>query len=86
LQFICASGKNSQNEAKNTCLFPLKDVARFSRNGSNLHFIKKTNSQAWWCTPIIPAFRRLRQNEHVFEVSLGYSKTLSQKKKWGAYT
>jgi hypothetical protein len=30
-------------------------------------------SQAWWYTPIIPALRRLRQQEdHKFETRLGY--------------
>jgi hypothetical protein len=33
-------------------------------------------SQAWWCTHVIPAFRRLRQ-----ECELQTSKTLSQKTK-----
>jgi hypothetical protein len=28
--------------------------------------------QAWWCTPVIPALGRLRQEGHEFEVSQGY--------------
>jgi hypothetical protein len=27
---------------------------------------------AWWFTPVISAFRRLRQENHKFEASLGY--------------
>jgi hypothetical protein len=26
----------------------------------------------WWYTPVIPALRRLMQEEHEFEASLGY--------------
>jgi hypothetical protein len=33
-----------------------------------------------WYTPIIPAFRRLRQEDQEFKASLGYKETLSQKK------
>jgi hypothetical protein len=41
-------------------------------------------SQAWWCTPVIPAFRRLRQEDHGFEASLGYlvRPYLKRKKKY----
>jgi hypothetical protein len=31
---------------------------------------RKLQSQAWWCTPVIPALRRLRQEDHEFEVDL----------------
>jgi hypothetical protein len=33
---------------------------------------KQTQSQAWWCTPVILAFRRLRQEDQELEVNLGY--------------
>jgi hypothetical protein len=36
-----------------------------------LNFIGK-NGQAWWCTPIIPAVRRQRQEDQAFKASLGY--------------
>jgi hypothetical protein len=26
----------------------------------------------WWCTPVIPAFRNLRQEDCKFKASLGY--------------
>jgi hypothetical protein len=26
----------------------------------------------WWCIPVIPAFRRLKQEDHEFETSVGY--------------
>jgi hypothetical protein len=29
-------------------------------------------SQAWWYTAVIPAFRRLRKENHEFQASLGY--------------
>jgi hypothetical protein len=28
---------------------------------------------AWWCTPVIPALRRLRWKDREFEASLGYT-------------
>jgi hypothetical protein len=34
---------------------------------------EKTWSQAWWCTPVIPALGRLRQEDHKFQTSLGYT-------------
>jgi hypothetical protein len=40
---------------------------------------RKWESQIWWYTTVIPALRRLRQEDGEFEDSLGYSKTLSQK-------
>jgi hypothetical protein len=27
---------------------------------------------AWWCTPVMLALRRLRQEDHEFKASLGY--------------
>jgi hypothetical protein len=33
---------------------------------------RKTNSQMWWPMPIIPALRRLRQEDHKFKANLGY--------------
>jgi hypothetical protein len=33
-----------------------------------------------WCTPIISALGRLRQEDHKFEVSLGYIARLSLRK------
>jgi hypothetical protein len=32
----------------------------------------KKRSWVWWCTPVIPALRRLRQEDSEFEVSVGY--------------
>jgi hypothetical protein len=29
-------------------------------------------SWAWWCTPVIPAFGRQRQEDGEFKTSLGY--------------
>jgi hypothetical protein len=37
--------------------------------------------QEWWCIPVIPALRRLRQEDCKFEVSLNYIDTISRKKK-----
>jgi hypothetical protein len=34
----------------------------------------------WWYTPVVPALRKLKQEEQKFEASLGYI-SLSQKKK-----
>jgi hypothetical protein len=44
-------------------------------------FLKKLESQAWWHTPVIPALRRLREEEHEFEVRLGYIIRPNLKKK-----
>jgi hypothetical protein len=30
----------------------------------------KTRSQAWWCTPVTPAIKRLRKEDHKFPTSL----------------
>jgi hypothetical protein len=43
--------------------------------------------QVWWCMPIIPAFRRWRQEKPKFQASLGYIfrdclKKKKKKKKW----
>jgi hypothetical protein len=32
----------------------------------------KTFYLVWWYTPVIPALRKLRQEDHKFKVSLGY--------------
>lgn len=38
--------------------------------------------QAWWYTPAIPGFRKLRQlNSHRIEAILGYWKSVSKEKK-----
>jgi hypothetical protein len=34
--------------------------------------LKVNLHQAWWCTPVIPAFRRLRQEYGEFKGSLNY--------------
>jgi hypothetical protein len=34
--------------------------------------LKVDKRQMWWHTPVITALRRLRQEDHEFEVSLGY--------------
>jgi hypothetical protein len=44
------------------------------------YFFLKGN-QAWWCTPVIPALRRLRQEDHEFKASLGYITTKKKKPK-----
>jgi hypothetical protein len=33
---------------------------------------EKIGGQAWWCSAIIPAFGRLRQENHEFKGSLNY--------------
>lgn len=35
-------------------------------------FFLKSATQGWRCTFVIPALRRLRQEDRLFEVSLGY--------------
>jgi hypothetical protein len=34
-------------------------------------YLKVTVNRAWWYTPVIPEFRRLRQEGLEFEASLG---------------
>jgi hypothetical protein len=34
--------------------------------------MQKNRYQVWWCTPVIPACRRQRQEDCKFETSLGY--------------
>jgi hypothetical protein len=47
------------------------------------HFLKiNFYDEAQWFTPIIPAFRRQRQEDYEFEISLGYVAKLSKKKKY----
>jgi hypothetical protein len=43
--------------------------------------IKKILNHVWWCTPVIPAFGRLRQEDHEFKASLGHIARLCLKKK-----
>jgi hypothetical protein len=38
-------------------------------------------SWVWWCTPVIPILGRLRQEDHKFEDSLGYTVRAYLKKK-----
>jgi hypothetical protein len=33
----------------------------------------------WWCIPVIPALGRLRQEDHEFEVTMGYTVRLCLK-------
>jgi hypothetical protein len=47
------------------------------------HRFKK---QMWWCTSVISALGRLRQKDHVFEASLGYTKRPCLKKEKLMYT
>jgi hypothetical protein len=42
---------------------------------------KPQNGGAWWCTPVIPAFRRFRQEDHELEASPGYTGDPVSKKK-----
>jgi hypothetical protein len=37
-----------------------------------LQCIHKKSCQAWWCTPAIPAFGRLRPEDFKFNITLGY--------------
>jgi hypothetical protein len=37
------------------------------------HATKPYWGQVWWLKPVISALRRLRQEDHKFEVSLGYT-------------
>jgi hypothetical protein len=41
----------------------------------HLSYFTKSNarSQTWWCKPVIPALRRLRQEDSEFKASLGYT-------------
>jgi hypothetical protein len=35
---------------------------------------KRSGDQGWkWCTSVIPAFKRLRQEDHKFKDNLGYT-------------
>jgi hypothetical protein len=34
----------------------------------------------WWYTPVIPALRKLRQEDHMFEAGLGYIIRIFQEK------
>jgi hypothetical protein len=38
-------------------------------------------NQVWWCTPVIPALRRLRQEDHELKASLNYIMSFCLKKK-----
>jgi hypothetical protein len=43
--------------------------------------LKSSNrSWAWWCMPIIPEHRRMRQEDHKMEPGLGYTVKLCLKK------
>lgn len=44
---------------------------------------QKPNSLERWLTPVIPAFRRLRQEKCEFQVSLGYTVGQCLKNKYG---
>jgi hypothetical protein len=37
-----------------------------------VHLQDEENKRAQWCMPVISALGRLRQEDHEFEVSLGY--------------
>jgi hypothetical protein len=57
---------------------------RFTWQSSRSALSKKLGfSQAWWCTPILPALRRLRQEDWKFKDSLGYITRPCLKKKEG---
>jgi hypothetical protein len=38
-----------------------------------MYINKKNRSQTWWCMPVLPAHRRLRQEEWEFRGNLGYT-------------
>jgi hypothetical protein len=42
-------------------------------------YLKKKKKWSWWHTPVINEAKRMRQEDHEFEASLGY--TLKKKKK-----
>jgi hypothetical protein len=48
-----------------------------------IHNKQKNNkiSQVWWCTPVIPALRRLRQEDGEFQASLDHRVRPGFKKK-----
>jgi hypothetical protein len=35
--------------------------------------LRELTEDLWWYMPVIPALRRLRKEDHVFQVSLGYA-------------
>lgn len=35
----------------------------------------------WWCTPVISVVRRLSQEDHLFEASMGYSETTKKEER-----
>jgi hypothetical protein len=41
----------------------------------------KMKSQVWWLMPIIPALRRLRQEDCKFKASLGHNKKRKKNRK-----
>jgi hypothetical protein len=36
------------------------------------NLLQEIASQAWWLMPVIPALRRLRQEDQEFEIRVGY--------------
>jgi hypothetical protein len=46
---------------------------RVDLNPTDCYLYKKRGSWAWWYMSVIPAFRRLRQEDCEFKASLGYT-------------
>lgn len=43
----------------------------------SFHFKNRLSSYVWWYTPVLSALRRLKQEDHDFEISLAHIVRLS---------